>query len=256
MMQCSRCNTNMVKNGTRDSKQRYKCPKCNYEKQVKFNSSNILYIPDLHQPFTHKNALNFVKEVRDEFECETIVFGGDVFDQYSLSSYSKDPDHLTTRNEYDDARRNIKAWVKAFPVAKCIYGNHEKRLFKRLYDANIPFDLLNQTYNNIWGIPNTWEWAERHVIDNIVFLHGMREGEYAHVNTAKDLRRSLVMCHTHASAGVHYLASFDNTIFAMNAGCLIDDSSYAFAYAKEFTRRPVLGCGVVVDGIPKFVPMR
>lgn len=34
----------------------------------------------------------------------------------------------------------------------------------------------------------------------------------------------------------------------MNVGCGLDITAYAMAYAKPFPVRPVLGCGVVLDG--------
>lgn len=37
--------------------------------------------------------------------------------------------------------------------------------------------------------------------------------------------------------------------------CLIDVKALAFAYAKNFANRPTLGAGVIIDGVPHFIPM-
>ena len=54
-----------------------------------------------------------------------------------------------------------------------------------------------------------------------------------------------VIGHTHSSAGVHYTANERDTIFGMNVGCGIDVKRYAFAYGKDFPRKPIISCGVV-----------
>jgi hypothetical protein len=43
----------------------------------------------------------------------------------------------------------------------------------------------------------------------------------------------------------------------MQVGCGIDNSQYAFAYGKSFPKKPILGCGLVLDGgnIPVILPM-
>jgi hypothetical protein len=44
-------------------------------------------------------------------------------------------------------------------------------------------------------------------------------------------------------------------IFGMNTGCLIDVDAIAFKYARGSAFKPTLGCGVVISGVPYFVPM-
>ena len=43
--------------------------------------------------------------------------------------------------------------------------------------------------------------------------------------------------------------------WGMTVGCLIDDESLAFAYNKNTLKRPVLGCGGIIDGKPVLFPM-
>ena len=72
-------------------------------------------------------------------------------------------------------------------------------------------------------------------------------GKYAHVTACERSRMSTVIGHTHSSAGVEYLASSKDCIFGMNVSSGIDRKAYAFAYGKDFPRKPILGCGVVTD---------
>jgi hypothetical protein len=216
---------------------------------------NVLHIPDLHSPFIHKYALQFVKDIYHQYHCDTVVFGGDIFDNYSWSKYPTDPNKLTGRSEFQRAKRQIKGWVEAFPVAKITTGNHDVRLFKRLKEARVPENMVISNFNELWNLPNTWQWSDRVTIDGIIYMHGSRSGESAHTNNAKDNRRSTVSCHTHSTAGIAYMANTNDTIFGMNTGCLVNDKEIGFAYANELTRRPVLGCGVILDGFPIIIPL-
>ena len=43
--------------------------------------------------------------------------------------------------------------------------------------------------------------------------------------------------------------------FGMNVGCLINQKSMAFNYAKNFKTRFILGCGIILNGIPRLLPI-
>jgi hypothetical protein len=40
----------------------------------------------------------------------------------------------------------------------------------------------------------------------------------------------------------------------MTVGCLIDDA-LALTYNKNTLKRPIIGCGAILDGHPKLLPM-
>lgn len=215
-------------------------------------------IPDLHLPFNHKNALEFLTEVSNRFKCNTTIILGDIFDQYTMSRYAKDPEANNVKVEFTQAKNEVKKFIKKFPNAVCLFGNHDVRIMKRLREANIPPNMIIPTFNQLYDLPKTWSWTNRVKKNEVVYLHGSKTGPYAHFNTAKEFRCSTVIGHTHSTGAVQYSSSFEDTIFGMNAGCLIDDTTYAFYYANEMANRPVLGCGVVLDDgkLPIFVPMK
>ena len=67
---------------------------------------------------------------------------------------------------------------------------------------------------------------------------------------------SVVMGHLHSVAGVHYGAGPKRRWFGLDVGCLIDREAYQFAYGKHLPKKPILGCGVVLDGEGYFEPMK
>lgn len=213
----------------------------------------ILHVPDLHIPFHNQGALKFVCKLRDKYKPHKIIFGGDVFDQYSMSRYAKDPDALSASKEFELASKEIKKWIKEFPRVNITTGNHDIRLMKRLGEIGIPFELIGMKYNELWGLPNTWYWHEQIEENNIIFMHGSKTGPCAHIETAKAFRQNTVICHTHANAGVHWLTGPKDSIFAVNSGCLIDGDSMAFNYAKDMYQKPVLGATVITGNQPQFI---
>jgi hypothetical protein len=41
----------------------------------------------------------------------------------------------------------------------------------------------------------------------------------------------------------------------MQVGCLVDKDSLAMAYAKNNLKRPIIGCAMIVEGIPLLIPL-
>jgi hypothetical protein len=66
---------------------------------------------------------------------------------------------------------------------------------------------------------------------------------------------SVVMGHCHSKGGVKWLVNPLRRYFGMDTGCGVDDTAFAFAYAKEQTSRSVLSCGVIIDGMPRHIMM-
>jgi hypothetical protein len=65
-----------------------------------------------------------------------------------------------------------------------------------------------------------------------------------------------VIGHIHAHAGIAYDANRKHLFYGFNVGCLIDHNAYAFAYAKTMATKPIIGVGLIENGIPRFVPMQ
>ena len=80
---------------------------------------------------------------------------------------------------------------------------------------------------------------------------------YASVKNSKDEHFSNVQGHQHAEFGAWRNDSEAKGIFGMNVGCGVDSRKMAQDYGKKFNRKPVLGCGIVIDGyFPIAVPMK
>jgi hypothetical protein len=218
---------------------------------------NVLVIGDTHIPFQHPEYLAFCLKVKSDYQCETVVHIGDEVDNHAISFHDADPDGLSAGAEAEAAQQELNLWYEAFPEVWCIVGNHGALPFRKAYAKGIPKKYL-KTYEEIWQAPSGWVWAHSVVIDNVLYEHGIgSSGKNAALNRAIDNRMSLVMGHAHSWGGVQYTANVNSMIFGMNVGCGIDINAYAMAYGKPFTKKPTLGCGVVMQGGKQavFVPM-
>lgn len=214
-----------------------------------------LSIPDLHAPYQHPGALQFVADCLRRYKPTEVVYLGDEIDAHRFSHYAHDPDLPGPEDELRLAVKQLKRFYRLTPNAKVCHSNHTLRLFKRALGAGIPARCLRGV-SEILEAPKTWQWADSFTIDDVRYIHG--DG-FAGVNAAQNAamrhRCNIVMGHCHSNAGVWFSSGLCDTIFGLAAGCLLDDSALCFAYGRNSPRRPVLGLGVVDEGVPMFVPM-
>lgn len=215
----------------------------------------VLVIPDLQIPFEHKDALDFITDVYHSVEPSVVVNVGDEVDQMAMSRFDPDPAGDGPSVELAKAIDRLQPWYETFPEMKVCISNHTDRVYKKAFLAGIPEEYMKEV-SDWMEAPKGWEWAQFHEVDGVRYEHGDAQGGmYAARNLALRNRQSTVIGHHHSHGAVFYIANDTETVFGMNVGCLIDNDSIAFRYGKMAAFKPTLGCGVVVDGVPFFVPM-
>ncbi len=214
----------------------------------------VLAIPDMHHPFAHPDTLAFLCAVRNSRKTTLAVCLGDEIDAHGFSTYPMDPDGFTAGQELKRAIECLEPFYQAFPDMLVCESNHTVRPWKRGYEAGLPASFL-PTYSQILNAPEGWRWAARHEVDGVLYIHGDngKSGQYAHINYMKAAKRSVVIGHIHSYAGVNY----EGEHFAVNAGCLIDETGYCFKYAKNMLTKVNIGCAVIYEGkYAEFIPMK
>ena len=63
-----------------------------YDEKGKKIVNNILVVGDLHEPFTRKGYLEFCKSIYYKYNCNEVVFIGDIIDNHYSSFHDTDPD--------------------------------------------------------------------------------------------------------------------------------------------------------------------
>ena len=201
----------------------------------------ILVIGDIHAPFTLDGYLEFCQNTYANYNCNQVIFIGDIIDNHYASFHTSDPDGLGGGDELDVAVQVVKEWANAFPVADVTIGNHDRIIMRKAFDSQIPQRWI-KSYNDVLG--TKWNWQDRVVYDNVQYVHG--EGGTARTKSKNDMM-STVQGHIHTQAYCEWMVGRNFRIFGMQVGCGVDGKSYAAAYAKNF-KKQAIGCGVVFGG--------
>lgn len=207
---------------------------------------SVLIIGDTHFPFVKKGYLDFCLDIKRRVKCEQVVHIGDLCDNHAISYHEHDPNGRSPIDEMTEADKHLKEWFKAFPSLFLCKANHDL-VDRKARTEGLP-DRLFKPFRDIWKLPRGWKNEFAFEIDNVRYQHGTGySGDNAHLKAAYNNRQSSVIGHTHANAGVGYIANEKDCIFGMNVGCGIDKDTYAMNYGRDFKKKPIISCGVVTD---------
>jgi metallophosphoesterase superfamily enzyme len=204
--------------------------------------SNVLAIGDLHEPFTLPEYLNHCIETKEKYNCDKIVFIGDVIDNHYSSYHESDPNGLSGGDELQLAIDKLQNWYKEFPNAIVTVGNHDRLIRRKAFSGGIPKQWIKE-YSEVLNVPN-WKFTDRHIIDNVQYIHG-ESGRAS--KKAKDDMMSTVQGHRHTEMFTEFVVGANFKVFGCAVGCGIDNNSYAMAYGKNF-KKPAIGCAVIFNG--------
>ena len=206
------------------------------------DEKRILIIGDLHEPFCLSGYKDFCQNVYENFNCNHVIYIGDVLDNHYASYHETDTNGMSGGLELETAISKVQEWYKIFPVADVIIGNHDRIIARKCFSSSIPKQWI-KSYNEVLGTKN-WNWTERIVYDNVQYVHG--EGGTARTRSKNDMM-STVQGHIHTQAYTEWMVGNKFKIFGMQVGCGIDRDSYAAAYARNY-KKQAIGCGVVIGG--------
>ena len=75
------------------------------------------------------------------------------------------------------------------------------------------------------------------------------------VKSSMSIGMNFIQGHYHTEFRIGFWSSPENLRFGMNVGCLIIKRTHLHLYSKVNIRRPVLGCGMIINGVPQLIPM-
>ena len=204
--------------------------------------SRVLVIGDLHEPFCLDSYLKHCKDTYAKYNCNQVIFIGDVIDNHYSSYHETDVDGMSGGDELDAAIKRLRRWYKAFPDAHVTIGNHDRLIARKAQTGGIPSRWIRD-YSEVLGTPG-WKFVERVVVDDVQYVHG--EGGTAKTKCKADMM-STVQGHLHTQCYTEWAVGMKFRVFGMQVGCGIDHESYAMSYAKA-GKKPAIGCGVVIGG--------
>ncbi len=217
----------------------------------------ILVIPDLHAPYQHEDALDFLVTVRNKFLPDLVVNLGDELDYHALSFHDSDPNLDSAGVELEKGKLFLRKLESVFPEMLVCHSNHGSMQYRRAKAHGIPVQLIKKYRDVIFpdgGAPG-WSWCHNWRVNTplgeVLFKHQAT----GVLTDAAHNSCNLVVGHNHGNFSVEYSASSSHLYYGMYCGCLIDKDSMAFAYGKHSLRKPIIGCGVILNGRPILLPM-
>ena len=201
------------------------------------NHKRILVISDMHLPYQHKDSIKFLKEIKKEFKPDTITSIGDLLDQHALSFHDSSPELYSAGHELDKAKEYVKELESIFPKLIEVDSNHSSMIYRRALKHGLPRAYLKD-YGDFLETKK-WKWVDDLTLtmsngQRCFFTHG-RSADVLKVSQTMGM--SAVQGHYHTKFVISWWANPDNLFFGMNVGCLIDQKSMAFNYAKNFKTR-------------------
>lgn len=216
---------------------------------------NALIISDLHLPYHHRHAFQFLEAAAARINPDIIICIGDEVDYHALSRFEKDPDLYSGGDEFAWACKLLDLLEKLFPVVHFVRSNHGARYVKSAtLKAGIPRAML-KTECELYKKPN-WTWD-----NSLNLISGGRQircvhGAAANAATyAAQCGHSIIQGHYHNYLTINWTNTHYLQLFSMTVGCLVDKSSYAMAYSRDDKFGQMLGTGALIDGEPYLLRM-
>lgn len=217
---------------------------------------SVLVISDLHYPYNHPDVLDFFEALEKKYKFDKIISVGDELDYHALSFHDSDPDLMSAGDELETSIRRMQPLYKMFPEMDLVESNHGSMVYRKQKAHGIPRKAI-KSYRDILEAPKTWRWHEDLIIrtntdDNVYICHG-RSADVLKLSMSMGM--SCIQGHYHEKFCINYWGNKLGLFWGMIVGCLIENSSYAFAYNKLNLKRPVIGCGGILNGLPRLFPM-
>jgi len=218
-------------------------------------NKRILVISDLHIPYHRPDSFDFLKEIKKEFKPDTIINIGDEIDSHALSFHEHNPDLFSAGHELAKSKEYIKELESIFPEMTLLDSNHSSLVYRRALKSGIPKGYLKE-YNEFLNVKK-WKWQDNLTLtlpnkQRCFFTHGI-SADVTKVSQINSM--SCVQGHFHSKFSLTYWANSESLFFAMQVGCLIQQTNMAFTYSKNFKTKFIMGCGLIIDSNPRLMPM-
>lgn len=218
---------------------------------IKHDNSRILVISDMHIPYHHPNLIPFLQMLKDRYNPTRVICIGDELDKHAMSFHDSDPDLLSAGDELKASLPTIAAIHKMFPVMDIIDSNHGSMVHRKAKHHGIARAYI-RSYNDVLQVGPGWKWHNDLTVElpdgqKVYFHHGKAADG---LKLSQTMGMSCVQGHYHEKFGINYWGNSLGLYFSMQVGCLINDDSYAFAYNNVNLKRPVIGTGLIIDGVP------
>jgi len=219
-------------------------------------NKSVLIISDTHIPYSHKDYILFLKAVKKKYKPDVITHIGDELDYHSISFHDSDSSLLSADMELEKSIVELQEGLhKLFPKMHILTSNHGSLVYRRLRHHGVPVSML-KTLQELYETPR-WSWYDDLILKtkagDVYLCHGKSS---AYGRLCKEQMCSAVQGHFHTKFEVTWHRSSRGDRFNAFIGCLVDDESMAFAYARNNLPKAILGVMVIdKNGMPILIKL-
>lgn len=217
--------------------------------------NNILIVGDLHIPAQHRDTLAFLTAIKKKFKPSRVIFTGDEVNWQSISFHTKNPDLPSPSDELSETVKEMQPFYKLFPKVDILESNHGSLVYRKAIDAGLPSSVI-RSYREIIQAPKGWNWHFDLTVNTDLGQIYFHHGKSSNIEKlSKSMAMSAVQGHYHSKFYISYWASPNGLYWDANAGAFADHKHLAMEYAKNSIAKSIMGCIVVINGVPQLIPM-
>lgn len=219
--------------------------------------NSVLFISDTHNPYHHKDTYEFLKQLKKKYKPDLVVHMGDELDWHTISFHDSDPDlSYSPSSELEAAIDTIHDDIASlFPKVQVCNSNHGSLVYRRAFAHGLPKSVI-KPWKEVLELPK-WDWHDKIIVPTSsgkwLAVHG-KSAVSGKLSRASNMHT--IEGHFHTKFEITtWKGTFGPRKFAVKTGCMVDNDSLAFAYNKANVEDVLLGHTVVINGLPKLLPM-
>ena len=127
---------------------------------------NTLVMPDLHLPYHHVEAFDFLELLSKHYKFTRVLNVGDIFDHHRPSFHESETDAMNAEDEFDAALRESKTLQEMFPQMTITIGNHDAIPVRQAKNIGLPLSMLSD-FNKVYDLKDGWKWVDQYWFDSL-----------------------------------------------------------------------------------------
>jgi hypothetical protein len=120
---------------------------------------STLVVSDLHLPYQHRDAFDFLAALNDYYKFERFLCVGDIFDHHAPSYHESETDAMNPEDEFEAATDSAHALQTLFPEMSITVGNHDAIPVRQAKTVGLPLGMLSD-FNRVYGLKQGWKWSQ------------------------------------------------------------------------------------------------
>lgn len=211
---------------------------------------------DEHKPYQHPDEIAFVLAVWRKYKLEHCAHVGDGEDFQAINFHDHDPDLLSPGHELERVIELNQEIYKTIPEMEIAESNHGSMVYRKGKHHGLPRHVLKD-YRDVLKAPIGYTWKLEIVWQlpngqKVLIVHSL--GKVLEVSKKRGM--NVIQGHHHGKASIEYWSPCPGTVlFAVQGGCLADDSSPALAYNKNAVERPIISVVTLIECEPRLILM-